>query len=472
MNSRKSVLTGPTVDPPDQGLLDLFHTAARDNATKKAVIFQEKSLTYCELDLASNRIAHLILRVCGTSAKNQAVLICSRPTENLTMILLGILKAGMSYLPIDDEFPLERKRYILGDAKPFLAILDKDVDTSLFTGHCQFKTVEELLDASKVESDGPVNANRDHLSLPLILYTSGSTGVPKGVRLSDGALLNRLQWQWRKLPYRPEEKTCIAKTALTFVDSVSEIWSPLLSGLTLVVVPKETSKDPEKLLKILQRYEIGRLVLVPSLLKSLLMFVRLKSLEYTLDSLKLWVCSGETLQASVVADFFKCFWGQGKCLANFYGSTEVMGDVSYHLFDETQVIPKDKVPIGLPMDNCVAYVVDEKLRLVDRGEVGELLIAGSNLAQGYIRDFNEKKFIQDPFSKGKAFRTGDYARIVNGLLFYEGRHDSQVKIRGHRIDLSEVEKAALKVPQVRDAVVLCYTDQDSQNVLMCFVVSL
>lgn len=165
---------------------------------------------------------------------------------------------------------------------------------------------------------------RGESDLGLVLYTSGSTGIPKGVRLPHRIIQNRLQWQWKKFPYSKTENFGVFKTALTFVDSVTEIWGPLLNGMSLLVVTKEVTKNPSRLVDILEEFKIERLVLVPTLLRSLLMFLPLQeNAEKLLYNLKIWVCSGEPLSLQLAKEFFDYFEEGRHVLCNFYGSTEV-----------------------------------------------------------------------------------------------------------------------------------------------------
>ncbi|XP_024888646.1 uncharacterized protein LOC112465363, partial [Temnothorax curvispinosus] len=209
-------------------------------------------------------------------------------------------------------------------------------------------------------------------------------------------------------------------------------------------------------------FQIQRLVLVPSLLRSLLMYLNMRDNDNVLDRLKLWICSGEILSVALANQFFTTFDNKSKILANFYGSTEVMGDVTYYLLSkQEQLQGMEKVPIGKPIDNCITYVVNKDLRLIPQGEVGELIVAGRNLAAGYIGGQDTHKFLDNSYAIDpeypKIFRTGDYAKIVKELVIYEGRSaDSQIKIRGHRVDFTEVEKAVAKVPNIDKVVVLCH----------------
>lgn len=211
-----------------------------------------------------------------------------------------------------------------------------------------------------------------------------------------------------------------------------------------------------------------------------------------LRNLKTWICSGETLAISLAEEFFKRFPESDHQLCNFYGSTEIMGDVTYYIITGPQQLRhQTKVPIGTnqprtiffgfyyclfsghPVDNTIIYLLDNEFRPVKAGDVGELFVSGANLAMAYVNRRDPEKFVENPLAIDPAFsklyRTGDFAKLEKGVIVYEGRTDSQIKIRGHRVDLSEIEKALLGLQDLEKAVVLCYKPGELNQTLLAFV---
>lgn len=458
---------------------ELFSRAAKAHPSRTAIYYeddagQEYMLSFKELDVITNQLARALQKYEKFETTSQSLIaVCMKPSHHLPTVLLSILKAGMAYLPLDAEFPMSRVKHILEEAQPLIVLVEKEADLSIYEG-ALVVTHEQLLKEARQEQEDALQAKEISNQLAIVLYTSGSTGVPKGVLIPHATLLNRLQWQWRELPYTDDEERCVFKTSLTFVDSVPEIWGPLLQNRTLIVVPKSVTKDPEKFIPLLEKHQIQRLVLVPSLLRSLLMYLSLRDNNNILDRLKLWICSGETLSVALADQFFATFDNKGKILANFYGSTEVMGDVTYYLLNKrTQLQGMEKVPIGKPIDNCIIYLVNKDMRLVPQGEIGELIVAGRNLAAGYLRGRDTHKFLDNPHAIDpeypRIFRTGDYAKIVKESIIFEGRVDSQIKIRGHRVDLTEVEKVIARIPDIDKVVVLCHKPGELSQTLVAFI---
>lgn len=259
-----------------------------------------------------------------------------------------------------------------------------------------------------------------------LMYTSGSTGRPKGVRLTHGSLLNRLNWQWKRFPYVANEVCCL-KTSISFVDSICEMFGPLLKGIRLLIIRKCLLMDINGLIKVLNENSLTRLIVVPSLLSVLLEYFTMNKTKIL--SLRYLISSGENLSSNLVESFFDIY--PSNCqLINLYGSTEVMGDVTYEVFCSSEDLKEKcidgRISIGIPIDNMRVDIIDE-----DQHGIGEMFVSGPGVADGYHRtdSFNDK-FIRSINHKGKfSFRTGDMAKIWNGRLILFGRSDYQVKFR-------------------------------------------
>ncbi|XP_058813264.1 beta-alanyl-bioamine nonribosomal peptide synthetase ebony [Topomyia yanbarensis] len=456
--------------------------------TDTALIFNDDihgriKTNYNVLNSTANRLAVAAIDEISKRGKPQPngdgdyiIAVCMHPTDRLVSTLLAIWKAGAAYLPLDPTFPPNRIEHILKESQPALVIYE-DYDNVAVFGDTPAVWYPTLRKKASDMSNGNIlpaqMLGAGNNELALVLYTSGSTGVPKGVRLNHATILNRLQWQWSRFPYSETEKVGVFKTALTFVDSVTEIWGPLLNGMPIVVVPKKITNNPEQLVELLEEYRIERLVLVPTLLRSLLLYLPMQK-KKLLYNLRIWVCSGEPLQISLAKEFFNYFEEGVHQLCNFYGSTEVMGDVTYFVCESRKQLSNfEKVPIGYPLDNTVIYVLDGKLEPVKPGDIGELFVSGLNLAQGYVNGRDPERFIDNPMAVdvtySKLYRTGDYASVSKGCIYYEGRTDSQIKIRGHRVDLSEVEKNLLTLSGIDKGIVLCYHAGELDQALLGFI---
>lgn len=483
-----SVVRGETMRVPEISLREQFELRLRDAGASEdtAIIYEEGATcvrtSYGALNAGANRAARLLaqyahrLALAPNHDGDYVVAVCMQPSDKLLTTLLAVWKAGMAYLPLDSTFPEQRVKHILGDAKPILVIYDHTAQEDFFIG-CEMITVHDLIDKSVV-FDGKDLTEEERFkqnteNLAIVLYTSGSTGVPKGVRLPHNVINNRVQWQYRAFPYGRTEHVCVFKTALTFVDAVAEIWAPLAAGRALLVLPKQLTRDPCKLVETLSEYQVERLVLVPTLLRSILMYLSLKSKEKPLLNLRLWVCSGEILTVELTQAFFNYFT-DGQVLCNFYGSTEIMGDVTYYTITSMKQLENSRfIPIGKPVDNTIIYLLDEQMEPVRTGQPGELWVAGLNLAAGYVNGRDAMSFIINPHANNKnysrLYKTGDYARLHKDNLVYEGRTDSQIKIRGHRVELTEVEKVVSSLSSVDRAVVLCYKPGEMDQQLLAFV---
>lgn len=329
------------------------------------------------------------------------IAICMKPSDNLVTTLLAIWKAGAAYMPINVVFPQNRIEHILKESRPALVIYDKTYKNPEYFSNFKSITFDELKSESFEMSaenipDSSMLTKGDESSKAIIIFTSGSTGLPKGVRLGHHTFFHRIQWQFDTFPFADSETHCIAKTTLSFIDHVAEMWCPLFSGRALVVVPKEVVQNPEEFVSILDEYNIQRLLGVPTLLRSVLMFLNMhesNKTKYMLSKLRIWISSGETLPVQLATDFFEYFEHEKQVLLNFYGCTEVSCDVSsYEIKSKKQLSTLDRIPLGSPVSNTIIYVLDQNKKVVAQGEVGEIYCAGVNITDGYIAGRDPEPF--------------------------------------------------------------------------------
>ena len=492
-----------TIDRGFQQLLEDDPSLAERVALVNAETGAE--VTYGELNEKANRVARMLLRKIRNNGLkpnpdgDYIVALRFLPGEQLVTTLLAIFKAGLAYVPIAPNWPEGRIKHIIVDSAPIMVITNanaqllykaqKELQADKKREIFQYVDLEEEGIATNTSSkdlatNQILNASSHGSRLYAVLYTSGSTGRPKGVRHLHRAALNRFHWQWETFPYGQDE-VCVFKTTLTFVDSVTEIWSPLLSGKKLIIFPTKVTQNVEKFVEVLEQYRIGRIFVVTSLVKSVLAYLSLdKRNTDRLSCVKIWECSAETVTKEVLLAFFDYF-KSGHTISNFYGSTEMM-DVTYESFtcpEDVHVVLKDnKVPIGVPVDNTTAYLLDDNLEPVKEGAIGSLYITGRNLGDGYVgakkgsfmknhiyrRDSMEVEQNGIPNNYGVLYKTGDYATISNGRLYYEGRLDAQIKVRGHRVDLAEVDKAVLGLEGVAKTAILCYQPGETQQKVLCY----
>jgi amino acid adenylation domain-containing protein len=304
---------------------------------------------------------------------------------------------------------------------------------------------------------------------PCLVYTSGSTGRPKAVVADPDAIINRLSWMWDEFPFRADE-VMVHKTALGFVDAVWEIMGPLLAGVPAVIIPEHGARDPVELIDRLAAARATRVLLVPSQLQALLDCGREVGLE--LPALDLWFSSGEALSAELARRFFE-FVPHAR-LVNLYGSSEVAGDVTWAARDAG--CGDAPVTIGRPLANTTLHVLDDHGMPAPVGVPGRLFVGGANVARGYWRRpaLTAERFVPDPYATtpgARMYDTGDRARWREGSeLEYLGRADRQVKLRGHRIELEEVERVLLDHDAVSAAVAAPIAVGAGIDQLVAFVV--
>lgn len=445
----------------------LFEKQVEQTPNAIAITFQSQQLTYQQLNQQANQLAHYLQQI--GIGQESLVGICVERSIEMIVGLLGILKTGGMYVPLDPTYPKERLAFMLQDAQPSLVLSQSHLVESLPAAEI---TVLQL------DTDWPTIAHQPSTNLDshcestnpaYVIYTSGSTGKPKGVLGTHIGAINRFHWMWTTYPFASDE-VCCQKTTLSFIDSVWEIFGPLLQGLPLVIIPDNAVKDTSRLVQALAEYKISRIVLVPSLLQVIL--DSFDDLQQRLPHLKYWTTSGEALSVALCRKFQATL--PQAMLLNIYGSSEVAADVT--CFEVGQRQMQDTVPIGKPISNMQIYILGPNLEPVPLGTVGELYVGGVGLAKGYLNrpDLTEERFIASPFSsdsEARLFKTGDLARYqADDNIEFLGRVDHQVKIRGIRIELGEIETVLGQHPQVDNLIVHAWDAADGQKQLIAYVV--
>ncbi|MEN7537836.1 amino acid adenylation domain-containing protein [Aurantiacibacter flavus] len=409
---------------PETSLAALIAKTMKSQPEAEALRFEGESLTYAQLDQRSAALAQA-LRSRGVGAETIVAVSLPRSLE-LVVALLGVIRAGGAYLPLDLDHPPARIATILESAAPLVVLADNDPH-SLY-GEKLLRPEDWPLDGA---GDLPL-PDPDHAAY--VIYTSGSTGAPKGVVISHRAIVNRLLWMGTHYAFGPADRI-LQKTPATFDVSVWEFFLAFVTGGTLVVAPPDAHRDPAAIARIIREEAITTLHFVPSMLAAFCAAPASEGLALTRV-----FCSGEALPADLRDRFHRRIEAQ---LHNLYGPTEAAVDVSY--WDAGATDRSDPVPIGWPVWNTRLVILDRFLRPVSPGQTGELFLGGVQLARGYLGrpDLTAERFIADPFHPGKRlYRTGDVARRRgDGAVEFLGRSDHQVKLRGLRIELGEIEAA-------------------------------
>ncbi len=454
--------------PNDQCIHEVFERQAAQTPDAVALICHEMALSYRDLNRRANRVAHYLLAI-GVGTETLVGLYMQRSVE-MVVGVLGILKAGAAYLPLDPTYPPERLAFMLDDAQPAIVLTQAQLAPGLPEhGARQVDLDTHWATIAQYDDRNPAKrATAENLAY--VLYTSGSTGRPKGVLGLHRATLNAWGWMGQTFPFAADEAGC-QKTSISFGDSIQELFGPLLRGVRLVLVPDDVLRDFPRFVQTLAHHRVTRIVLVPSLLRVLL--DTFHYLHDRLPHLKLWFAGGEALSIDLCQRFREQL---PDCrLVNLYGASEASDDTSWY---ETHAATHHltSVPIGRPIANTQVYVLDAHMQPVPIGIPGELFVAGDGLARGYLNrpQLTAERFIPHAFNRDAAVRlyqTGDLVRYQpDGNIEYLGRSDHQIKLRGVRIELGEIEVALARHPDVKEAVVIVSEDGLGEPRLVAYAV--
>ena len=437
------------VSAPAQSLTELFEAQVERAPEATAVIFGAEEVSYGALNRRANQLAHYLRRQ-GVGREVLVGLMLERSVE-LVVSVLGVLKAGGAYVPLDPSYPRERLRLMVEEAQLGVLLQNGEAEeTQDWRQYAPVVNLKEMSEALERESADNLEDGASLENLAYVIYTSGSTGRPKGVMITHQSICNHMHWMQNAFPLLESDRV-LQRTSFSFDASVWEFYAPLLAGSTLVLLPPSLGHDIKELIDSINRDRVTVIQLVPSLLRLLLQDPAFA----TCKSLRRVFCGGEALSVELQDRLFAL---HNVSLINLYGPTESTIDAVFWTCKAQDGL--QNVPLGTPVSNITAFVLDRYLQPTPPGLFGELYLGGVGLARGYLTraDLTAEKFLPNPFSKdpgARLYRTGDIvSRASDGTLWFHGRYDHQVKLRGFRIELAEIEAVLKEYPGVTDAVAL------------------
>jgi amino acid adenylation domain-containing protein len=449
------------VDFPNKCVHELLQEQAERTPNSNAVVFEDRSLSYAELDQKSNQIGRY-LRKLGVGPETRIGICVERSLEAVAG-LVGILKSGAAFVPLDPDYPAERLRYMIDDAGIQVLMSHTNL-TERFPNFCG-----RII---SLDADWPVIANEDFAPLPslstpenlaYVMYTSGSTGLPKGVGVAHSSIV-RLVKNTQYVDFS-QARTFLQFAPISFDASTFEIWGALLNGAQLVVFPPGLPSLSD-LGRFIQTNAIDTMWLTAPLFHQMM-----ETEAASFKGVKQLLAGGDIVSPQVAAKALNA----GNVLINGYGPTENTTFSACHRMEKPEDLGQGQVPIGTPIANTQTYVLDKEMQPVPAGIAGELFIGGAGLSRGYINrpDLTAEKFVPHPFSERageRLYRTGDSVRwTADGKLDFIGRVDRQIKIRGFRVELGEIEEALRQLSGVKDAAVLALENEGAGRQLVAYV---
>ena len=443
-------------------IYQLFEKRVKELAEEVAVSCVDRELTYNELNRISNKIGWCLISK-GVKTEDRIGIVMERSVEMIAAII-GVLKAGGCYVPVEPNCPEERLKFILEDAKVGIVLTQKSLVNKFISYNGKIITSDNYL--SSVEKDHNLSTMMYADNLAYIIYTSGSTGTPKGVM---GTHENLIQSLMSRTDYYKEDKIrSLLVVPVSFDSSITAIFWPLITGGSVSIVPQIEYLDLEKLLNIIKNNNISHFPCPPVLYLSLL-----ETGSSKLRNLKVVVVAGEKCPDRILELHSELL--SDTLLSNEYGPTEVsVWSSASSIYDNERKYKVDKITIGKQRPNIELFILDEKIRILPIGIKGEIYIGGKGLARGYINraDLTAERFIANPFGNGeRLYKTGDIGRYLHdGNIEYLGRSDEQIKIRGYRIELGEIESNLNEFQGIKQSVVTV-KEKGSNKYLIGYYVS-
>ncbi len=450
-----------------KGIHELFQLQAEKTPQQTALIFNGRRLNYGDLNVRANQLANYLRR--RGVGPERGVAVCLERSFDTIVALLGIIKAGGYYMALDPDYPPLRLKKMLQDTAAPILLLHHNTDQ--FADYAGEKIyLDDWARLEKEDVANPLSLSNPENALNIV-YTSSTTGNPKGAFITMKSVLNRLFWMWEAYPFQPDDVAVLQKST-ALVAATWECFGALLKGIPTLILSREDLLDPQELWSKLVTEQVSYFLASPALLQGVISQAELHPSEWT--TLRLATTSAETISVAMAMQWNKLF--PQAPLLNLYGSTECSSNVTAY---DTSALPVDaaRVLVGKPLANTRVYILNEQLGLVPTGGKGEMCVSGECLARGYLNlpRLTAERFIPDPFSArpgSRLYRTGDVARYRDeGNIELLGRKDNQIKIRGFRVELDDVEVAILWHPMVKKCAVRVYQDQDGRNRLAAYLIA-
>lgn len=452
-------------------LVSAFHKAVAEYTNKTALIYQQTTLSFAELETRANRLANYLQ---NKGVKPESLVgVCLERSEQLVITILAILKAGGAYVPIDPSYPGDRLEFLFQDSGIVLLITEKSVISQLPKCASEIVILEDIATKLEQENSQPPKIKILPENPAYIIYTSGSTGKPKGCIVTHANVIRLLNATASWFNFNSEDIwTLFHSYAFDF--SVWELWGALLYGGQVVLVPYWTSRSPKDFFQLLQTHKVTVLNQTPSAFKQLIPIAQEKPEKLPLRYV---IFGGEALEIATLQPWFDLYGDAQPKLINMYGITETTVHVTYRPITQADIINNRGSVIGQPIPDLQLYILDENLEPVPIGVPGEIYIGGAGVTRGYLHQprLSAEKFIPNPHSQtpgSRLYRSGDLARrLPDGEIEYLGRADQQIKIRGFRIELGEITAVINSHTQVKQALVMVQKAATGENRIVAYFIS-
>lgn len=445
--------------PQASSILNLIESHIQSSGSAIAGVANGNEISYSQLDINSNAIAAMLLE--RGVKKNEFVGLYTHRSLDMITGILGILKAGAAYLPLDPEYPSSRISFMIADTSCRIILVQAGISTDPLPDSISQLNLSNPEATEKAET--LILNKPDAQDFAYVIYTSGSTGQPKGVAITHGQLLHSTTARFKF--YDDQVDTFLLLSSFSFDSSIVGIFWTLCSGGTLILPPERIEQDIPQLSQLIENQQVTHTLLLPSLYQVILNLIE----KEVLASLKVVMVAGEACPKSLVMDHFEKV--PSARIYNEYGPTEAsVWSIAQELLPDIE----SPVPIGTPIPNSQAYITDQDLNLMPIGLSGEIIIGGEGVANGYLNDTknSESKFLPDQLGKGsRLYKTGDLGRInSNRAIEFLGRLDDQTKIRGFRVELGEIQACLLSIESVKDAFITIFDKEESKQ-LVAYVIS-